>query len=51
MKFRSSLKLGHVGSKPRLLGQILEKSWVHSRGDSFDPKFMELYQNVNHHNI
>ena len=24
---------------------------VHSRGNSFDPKFMKLGQNVNHHNI
>ena len=24
---------------------------VHSRGHSFDPKFMKLCQNVNHHNI
>ena len=24
---------------------------VHSRGNSFDPKFMKLCQNVNHHNI
>ena len=45
---RSSSKLGHVGSKTRLLGhQILEKPCVHSRGHSFDSKFMKLYQNVN----
>ena len=24
---------------------------VHSRGNSFDPKFMKLCQNVNHHNV
>ena len=24
---------------------------VHSRGNSFDPKFKKLCQNVNHHNI
>ena len=24
---------------------------VHSRGHSFDPKFMKLCQNVNHHKI
>ena len=46
---RSSLKLGHVGSKSRALGQILEKPCVHSRGHSFDHKFMKLCQNVNHH--
>ena len=27
---RSDLKLGHAGSKTRLLGQILEKPSVHS---------------------
>ena len=24
---------------------------IHSRGNSFDPKFMKLCQNVNHHNV
>ena len=48
---RSSSKLGHVGSKTRSLGQILEKPCVHSRGHSFDHKFMKVCQNVNHHNI
>ena len=60
---RSSSKLGQVGSKIRLLGQILEKPCVHFRGQiiekscvypsvlSFDSSFMKLYQNVNHHNI
>ena len=48
---RSSSKLGHVGSKTRSLGQILEKPCVHSKEHSFDPKFMKLYQNVNNHNI
>ena len=48
---RSSSKLGHVGSKTRLLGQILEKPCVHSKEHSFDPKFMKVCQNVNHHNI
>ena len=37
---RSSSKLGHVGSKNRSLGQILEKPCVHSRGHNFDSKFM-----------
>ena len=37
---RSSSKLGHVGSKTRSLGQILEKPCVHSRGYRFDHKFM-----------
>ena len=48
---RSSLKLGHVGSKSRSLDQILEKPSVHSRGHSFDSKFMKLYQDANDHNI
>ena len=42
---RSSLKLGHVGSKTRSLGQILEKPCVHPRGHSFDSKLTN-YQNV-----
>ena len=48
---RSSSKLGHVGSKTRLLVQILEKPCVHSKGHSFDSKFMRLYQNANDSNI
>ena len=43
---RSSSKLGHLGSKTRSLGQILEKPCVHSRGHSFDHKFMKVCQNV-----
>ena len=45
------LKLGHVGSKARLLGQMLEKPCLHSRGHSFDSKVMKLYQHANDHNI
>ena len=48
---RSSSKLGHVGSKTRLLGQILEKPFVYSRGHSFDSKFMKLNKTANDHNI
>ena len=48
---RSDLKLGHVGSKTRLLGQILEKPCVHSKGHSFDSKAMKLYKNANDHII
>ena len=44
--FRSNSKLGHVGSKTRSLGQIIDKLWVHSRGHIFDHKFMKLCQNV-----
>ena len=48
---RSELKLGHVRSKTRSLGQILEKPCVHSKGHSFYSKVMKLCQKVNHHNI
>ena len=48
---RSVLKVGHVGSKTRSLGQILEKPCVHSRGPRFDHKFMKICQNVNHCNV
>ena len=48
---RSNLKLGQVGSKPRLLDQIIEKPCVHSRRHSFDPKFIKLCQIVNHYNV
>ena len=43
IKSRSSSKLGHVVSKTRLQGQIIEKSCEDSRGHSFDPNFMKLY--------
>ena len=39
---RSDLKLGYVGSKTRSLGQILEKTCVHSRENRFDHKCMKL---------
>ena len=45
------MKLGHVWSKARLLGRIIEKPCVHSRGHCFDSKVMKLYQNANDHNI
>ena len=45
------MKLGHVSSKTRLQGEIVEKPCVHSRGHSFDSQFMKLCQNVNRHNI
>ena len=48
---RSNSNLGHVGSKTRSPGQILEKPCVHSRGHRFDHKFMKLCQNVNHNNV
>ena len=40
------MKLGHVGSKTRSLGQILEKPCVRSRGHIFSPILMKLGQNV-----
>ena len=48
---RSSSKLGQVGLKTRSLGPILEKSCVHSKRHSFDPKFMKVWQSVNLGNI
>ena len=41
-----SPKMGHVGSKTRSFGQMLEKFCVHSRGHNFNPIFMKLGQNV-----
>ena len=38
--------MGYVGSKPRSLGQILEKPNVPSRGHIFNLILMKLGQNV-----
>ena len=38
--------MGHVGSKTRSQGQILEKPCVCSRGHIFSPIIMKLGQNV-----
>ena len=46
MKSRTSLKMGHVGSKTRSLGHISEKPYAHSRGHIFSPIIMKLGQNV-----
>ena len=46
MKSRTSFKMGHVGSKARSLGQILEKPSVCSRGHIFSPIIMKIGQNV-----
>ena len=43
---RTSLKLGHVGSKTRSLGQIIDKSCVHSRVHSFVSDIMKLCQKL-----
>ena len=46
MKARTSLKMGHVGSKSRSLCQMLEKPYVCSRGMIFSPITMKLDQHV-----
>ena len=38
--------MGHVRSKTRLLGQITEKPYVHSRGHFFNSIIMKPGQNV-----
>ena len=48
---KSDLKVGHVGSKTRSLGQILEKPCEHSRGHSFDSEVMKIYQNAYDYHI
>ena len=48
---RTDLKVGHVGSETRSLGQILEKSCTLSRRHSFDPICMKLCQNIGHHGM
>ena len=42
----SSSNMGGVGSKSRSLGQILEKSCLHSKGHIFSAIFLKLAQNV-----
>ena len=37
--------MGHVGSKTRSVGQIIEKPCEHSRGHSFGPISLKLRQN------
>ena len=39
-------EMGHVGSKTRSLGQILEKPCVYSRGHIFSLIIMKLGQNI-----
>ena len=48
LKSWTSLKIGHVGSKTRYLGQILEKPYIYicSSGHIFSPIIMKLGQNV-----
>ena len=51
IKSQTSLKMGHVRSETRSLGQILEKSCVRSRGHIFSPIIMKLDQNVSNNEI
>ena len=46
MKSHTNLKMGHVGSKTRSLGHILEKPCLHSRGHMFSLIIMKLCQNI-----
>ena len=46
IKSQMSLKMGHVGSKTRSLGQTLEKPCIRSRGQIFSPIIMKPRQNV-----
>ena len=41
-----SVKIGHVGSKTRSLGQVLEKPCIRSRGHIFSPIIMKRSENV-----
>ena len=45
MKSQTSWKMGHVRSKTRSLGHILEKPCVRSRGHIFSQIIMKLGQN------
>ena len=46
IKSGMSSKMGHVGSKTRSLGQMLEKPSVRFRGHIFNPIIMKCDQNV-----
>ena len=46
MKTRMKKKKGHIGSKTRSLGKMLEKHYVCSRCHVFNPKIMKLDQYV-----
>ena len=49
IKSRPDLKLSHIGSKTRSLGQIMERPCVHSGGHNYDQKFIKMCQNVKSH--
>ena len=46
IKSWTSSKMGHVGSKTKSQGQILEKPCVRSRGHNFSPIVIKLGQNI-----
>ena len=46
MKVQTGLKMGHIGSKTRSLGQIIGKLCVRCRGHIFSPIIMKLGQNI-----
>jgi hypothetical protein len=46
MKSGLGLYLGHLGSKTRSLGQMIEKPCVDNTGHSFHPIFMKFNRNV-----
>ena len=46
VKSQMNLKMGHVRSKTRSLGQISEKPYVHSSGHISSPIIIRLGQNV-----
>ena len=46
MKSQTISKMGHVGSKTRSLGQMLEKPCARSRGDTFNQMIMKFGQNI-----
>jgi hypothetical protein len=44
VKYRSSSKMGHIGSKTRSQELKIEKDCKHSSGCSFDPNILEFVQ-------
>ena len=48
---QSSSNMDDVGSKPRSVGQIMEKPCEHSRGHGFGPVFIKLARNDHLDNI
>ena len=46
MKSGSGLNMGHVGSKTRSVGQMIEKPCEHNTGHIMHPIIMKICQNV-----